>query len=99
VSKNASNFDVKSLVNLLKQGARYRVTLFIVFVGIIYGFVIYRMYTLSSPAADTSSVSNEVTSLTPHIDKAVAQRLQSLQDNSVNVRSLFDKARNNPFNE
>jgi len=99
MSKHKTNLDPRALLDLLKQSSRYRITFFIVFVGVVYGFVIYQVYNLSSPPADPNAVTSDVTNLTPHIDKAVAQRLQSLQDNSVNVRSLFDKARNNPFNE
>jgi hypothetical protein len=33
------------------------------------------------------------------VDPAVVKQLQDLQDNSVNVQSLFNEARNNPFQQ
>lgn len=96
-----SSMDLKALPAQLRQlgqkTQRYSVLLFVIFVAGVYGFMSYKIYTLSSPATDTSAVDTQVTSLTPRIDAETVRQLESLEDNSVNVQTLFDKARKNPF--
>jgi hypothetical protein len=100
----SSKLDLKSLPQQLKLvfGAvsRYRVVAFLCFVALIYGFVLLRISTLSSvqPSADAVTVQHNPIK-TARIDPDVVKQLQSLQDNSVSVRTLFDEARNNPFQE
>jgi hypothetical protein len=93
-----------SLTDQLNHGlqlfGRYRVVLFVVFVGCLYAFVAYQAYSLSNQATNsTSDVESQVTSLTPRIDTNVVDQLESLKDNSVNVKALFEDARQNPFAE
>lgn len=73
--------------------------LFILVAAGLYGFLLVRIATLSNIQPDASSVSSEVSKLSPHIDQKSAAQLQSLEDNSVNVQTLFNQARNNPFGE
>lgn len=79
--------------------ARYRIVLFLALIGGLYGYTMFQIYSLSNQSLDTSSVDSQVTSLTPHIDQSVVRQLESLKDNSVSVKALFDKARQNPFAE
>lgn len=77
---------------------RYSFTLFIVFVVCLYGFLLFRVNNLSNAQPKTEDVNKQVNAAAiPHIDQAVVKQLQSLQDNSVSVQSLFDQARSNPF--
>ena len=77
---------------------RYSFTLFIVFVVCLYGFLLFRVNSLGNAQPMTADVNKQVNAAAiPHIDQAVVKQLQSLQDNSVNVQSLFDQARSNPF--
>lgn len=103
MSKDLKDLDLKALPEQLAQTAqklsRYRILLFVVFVAAVYGFISYKIFTLSSPTTDSSSVDTQVTSLTPHIDVKIVDQLESLKDNSVNVKTLFEKARQNPFAE
>jgi hypothetical protein len=73
--------------------------LFFVLIALLYGFLLLRIGMLSNIQPDSSDVSKEISQLTPHIDKNTASRLQTLEDNSVNVQTLFNDARNNPFGE
>lgn len=85
---------------LLHNLRRYAVLIFVLLVTGVYGFVLYRVYNLSSAQPDDAAVSAQVkASATPHIDSTVVRQLQALQDNSVNVQSLFNQARSNPFQE
>ena len=103
MSKDLNSIDISALPQLFTQFmgrvSRYRVVLFIVFVASIYGFITYQIFVLSNVSPSASDVDSEVTSLTPHIDLTVVRQLESLKDNSVNVQTLFDEARENPFSE
>lgn len=77
---------------------RYSVLLFLVFVIFLYGFVLLRIDNLINAQPSTDEVNSHVRAAhVPHIDQAVVQQLKSLQDNSVSVKSLFNQARDNPF--
>jgi hypothetical protein len=85
---------------ILRQVSRYSFVLFLVFVALIYGFVILRINSLSNAQPTDNAVTSQVKAAQiPHIDKKVVDQLQSLQDNSVSVKSLFNQARANPFKE
>jgi len=77
---------------------RYSLIIFIVFVASLYGFLVFRISTLSNAQPSQDAVSSQVKKAkVPHIDESVVKQLQSLEDNSVNVKTLFNQARNNPF--
>ena len=83
---------------LLAGFVRYAAILFFVLVAIAYGFVVLRINMLASSQPSQSEIDAQTTSTpVPRIDPKVAEQLQQLQDNSVNVQSLFQEARNNPF--
>ncbi len=78
--------------------SRYSLIIFIVFVGCIYGFLLWRTNTLNNEQPSADAVTSQVKAAQlPHIDQAVVQQLQTLRDNSVNVQALFDQQRSNPF--
>jgi hypothetical protein len=65
---------------------------------LLYGFLLLRISDLANMQPSQDSVTSQVKAARlPHIDPAVVKQLHSLQDNSVNVQSLFDQVRNNPF--
>ena len=77
---------------------RYAVIGFFVFIGLLYGFLLLRINTLSNQQPSQAQISSQVKAAQiPHIDQAVVKQLQSLQDNSVSVQALFNQARSNPF--
>jgi hypothetical protein len=94
--------DFKAIIEkasaLLQQLRRYSFLLFLVFVVLLYGFVVLRINNLSNAQPSDEAVSSQVQAAqVPHIDQSVVQQLQSLQDNSVSVQTLFNQARSNPF--
>ena len=98
----SQSLDLKTLKQqLLNTGSRlnhYSVIGFVVLVAVLYGFVMFRITTLSTAEPSQEVVSGQVKAARiPHIDQEVVKQLQSLQDNSVSVQSLFDQARSNPF--
>lgn len=66
----------------------------------VYGFIVLQINTLSNPVVDNSAVLSEAkSSPTPRIDDEAAKQLEALKDNSVNVQTLFEQGRTNPFEE
>jgi len=101
---NTSSLDLKKLPkylsSLLRRFSKYTVIFFLLLLLSIYGFVLYRVTVLSSAQPSDTDVSDQAqASATPHIDPKAVQQMQSLQDNSVRVQTLFNQARNNPFQE
>src|SRR5437762_7642909 len=68
--------------------------------ALVYGFVIVRINSLSDAQVSDADVAAQVNaSPVPRIDAGAIKQLQSLNDNSVNVQSLFQQGRTNPFQE
>jgi hypothetical protein len=95
------HFDglIKSLKGSGKKLASYRALLFFLLLASVYGFIVYRINALSSIAPDDNAVPATTKTAQPHIDPDVVKKILDLQDNSVNVQTLFDQARQNPFQE
>jgi hypothetical protein len=77
---------------------RYKVFLFFMLVAAVYGYILWRINVFSNAPADPAQEAAQ-TVKQPHIDTETIEKIQNLQDNSVSVQSLFDSARQNPFNE
>jgi hypothetical protein len=85
---------------LVRPFVRYRVLIFVVIVGLIYGYIVLQISSLSNIEPSEASISAEYKAFkSPSIDKTVIEQLRSLKDNSVSVQALFDNNRNNPFQE
>jgi hypothetical protein len=99
---NQSKLDTKALFDKLlaslQKLRRYTILAFLVLVVAIYAFIAFRISNLSNAQPTADQVSSQVqASRVLHVDKTVVQQLQSLQDNSVNVKALFNQERANPF--
>lgn len=76
----------------------YRFMIFLAFVACLYGFLLFRIGSLTSAHPAQADIDSQVKAAQiPHFDQAIIDQLQSLQDNSENVQTLFNEARNNPF--
>lgn len=92
--------DLKNqLQDTLHQIMHYRIIIFFAVVALVYGFVVWRVNTLVHVEPTPSQVASELSSTSPKIDQATVDKINQLQDNSVNVQALFDQARQNPFHE
>ena len=99
---NDQKIGLKALLRKFQAGLhkyrRYGLAAFLIFVGIIYGFVFLRISALQNIQPSSNDVNNKVQGARiPHIDESIVRQLKSLQDNSVSVKALFDEARSNPF--
>ena len=77
---------------------RYSLIVFLVFVSLLYGFLLFRINALGNQQPTQAQITSQVKAAQiSHIDQSVVKQLQSLQDNSVSVQALFNQARSNPF--
>lgn len=97
-------FEVKEIpakiAELLVKLKQYSSFLFVLFVLGAFGFLTVRVrgYVVSEPSDE--AVSERLKSLQrPRIDQKSIDKIQQLKDNSVQVKSLFEQARDNPFQE
>lgn len=96
-----------SLQTVLAAGAslgryfkRYVAILFLLLVAAVYSFILLQISSLSNAQPSPGAANAQAqASATPHIDPNVIKQIQNLQDHSVNVQTLFNQARNNPFQE
>jgi len=102
MSKKNTDISLRQLKPLLEKTtravSRYAAILFFLLVSGVYGFVLLRINTLVNAQPSQSDIdAQSTTTAVPRIDPKVAEQLQNLEDNSVNVQTLFNNARNNPF--
>lgn len=98
------NLDLKTLATklmpVLAWLRRYQVITFIVVLVSIYSLLVFRINLLVSKQPNDSDVTTQLKAVNPpKIDPAVISKIQQLQDNSVEIKTLFNQARDNPFQE
>lgn len=98
------NFDLKSIVPKLKKPWQKTVAhlpfIVVVVVLLVYLFVVWQIRSLGAaePLPEDESVAAAEANVS-RIDKKAIERIQQLEENSPQIRSLFNEARNNPFHE
>lgn len=100
----SANIDLKSInLKLLikKLSGKYsRHTVFgvIIIILLAYLLVVFKISSLAKaePGPDQQVT---ITSSIPKIDKKAVNQIQSLEQNNTQIHSLFESARNNPFQE
>jgi hypothetical protein len=99
----SQNIELNAIVPAIKSSlqsvTKYAGILFFSLIAIIYAFVLLRINTLSNAQPSDAEITSNATVQKLRVDKNVVEQIQQLQDNSVNVQSLFDNARSNPFQE
>lgn len=98
------NFNLKQLLSklssLFKILQRYAVIVFIVVVVGVYGFLVMRINSLARTEPSDAAVTEKLQTVKrPKIDQSALDKIQRLQGQNVEVKSLFDHARDNPFQE
>ncbi len=97
IDPQATFLKVSALITKLK---RYSVLLTLLLVAATYGFLVWRIHVLANQEPSEDAVTEQVqTKKLPRIDQNAINKIQQLQDNSVDVKALFEQARNNPFQE
>ena len=85
------------VLNFLK---RYAVFISIIVVLSIAVFFVFRINQYSRMEPSDQAVEDKLQTVQrPKVDQSVLNKIQELKDQNVQVQTLFDQARNNPFNE
>jgi len=101
MSKDISlkSFNPKPIFGkLLKKYGRHAVFAAIILVLLAYILVVFKI----SQLANAEPASNQTTAnplAIPKVDQQAINNIQSLESNNTQLHSLFDQARNNPFQE
>lgn len=98
------NLDVKSVGSkfkkLLRSLGKYATFIFILVVLLAYSFIVIRIRTLANHEPTDDVVAERLKTLKrPKIDQATIDKIKQLQDTNVQVKALFDHARDNPFQD
>lgn len=85
------------VIQVLKKN---RTFISILIVLAVFGFIVYRIsYFNSAEPTDTAIDEQLKTSSRPRIDKAIVEKLVNLESDNIQVKSLFNQVRENPFSE
>lgn len=98
--KNDLNFKVlqKRINKFFRTQKRHSAFLGVIIVLLAYLFVVWQISKLAV-AEPTSEQAAVAETQIPKIDKKAIDQIQSLEKTNTDIRSLFDNARNNPFQE
>lgn len=98
------NLDLKTIPQkigpLLQTAKKYMTLMFILFFLAVYGFLVFRINSLAASEPSEDAIAEKLTRVKrPKIDKQAAEHMEQMEDQNVQIQTLFDKARNNPFAE
>lgn len=99
--KDLSIKDIpKVLKHYTRKAKRYAFMTFIVTVAGLYGFLVFQISQASQAEPNQDTINQQLTAVKRlRIDQQSIDKIQQLQDQSVGVQSLFEAARDNPFQE
>ena len=102
MSKNISLKSISSIkplaVKLYARFGRHIVFTVLFSVLLVYLLIVFKISTLAKAEPAPDQQVNISTSI-PKIDKNAVNQIQSLEQNNTEIHSLFESARNNPFQE
>jgi len=79
---------------------RYAVFITFMAFALVYTVLIIRINQFAASAPADSQVQDKLGTIQhPRIDQPTLDKIQQLQAQNIQVKSLFDQARNNPFSE
>lgn len=98
------NLELKDLPNKLRPALgflkRYLMFIAVLAAMAVFGFFVFRINQFSRVEPDQTAVEEKLETVQrPKLDPAVVEKIEQLQDQNIQVQSLFDQARNNPFSE
>lgn len=97
-----TDLDIKSLkrqiAKISKLLGRHAAFIGLMVVLVSYVFLVWKISQLATaePSSDDAALAQ---TQIPKVDKQAVNQIQSLEQNNTDIHSLFDSARNNPFQE
>ena len=98
-NKDLKKIKLKPLLKkLYKQYGKHLFFAAVIAVLLIYLLIVFKISTLAKaePGPDQEGT---VTTSIPRVDKNAVDQIQSLEQNNTDIHTLFEQARNNPFQE
>ncbi len=78
--------------------SKHIVVISILFIVGLFGFMVVRIYLLSTAEPSQSQVDDKLNSYkTVRLDPQIVALFRSLEDQNISIESLFDNGRTNPF--
>lgn len=98
------NIDLKDvpakLLSLLQGLKKYTLFICILLVAGIYIFLILQIRSLASIEPSSTDITNKLNELqTPKLDQSAVDKIQQLEAQNIEIKTLFNEARQNPFQE
>jgi hypothetical protein len=88
---------IQPVIAFIKQ---HSVTLFAVFFLGMYGFLVYRINVLTEAEPDAAAIGDSLSTVKRlKIDQDSIDKILELEEQNIEVKTLFQEARANPFNE
>lgn len=87
-----------TVTKITKKYSKHTVFGAILIVLLVYIFVVFRINDLSKAEPSPDQTTNAA-NLIPKVNQKAINQIQSLEQNNTQVHSLFEQARNNPFQE
>jgi hypothetical protein len=90
----------RKLLPLLRFFKTYAVFGFVLVILCLFGFLVFRINQFNRQEPDEDAVTEKLQTVQrPRIDQDALDKIQQLEDQNIQVKSLFRSARDNPFNE
>lgn len=98
---NLSLKDIpKKLTPLFQASMRYLTLIVIVFFVAIYSFLVIRINNLAQSEPSDDAVAEKLQTVQrPRLDQSAVNKIEQLEDQNIEVQTLFKEARQNPFSE
>lgn len=98
------NIEVKNItakiLPALQGLKRYAVFIFILVVLVVYGYLVFHINGLASQEPPEDAIAERLKTVQrPRIDEDALNKIQQLEDQNIQVQTLFQDARDNPFAE
>lgn len=98
------NIDLKDvpakLLSLLEKLKKYTLFICILAVLAIYVFLVLQIRHMASIEPSSADVTNKLNELnTPKLDQDAVNKIIQLEEQSIEIKTLFNEARQNPFQE
>lgn len=98
------NLEVKDIASKITPALqwlkKYSVFIFVMVVLLVYGYLIFHINTLAGQEPAEDAVAERLKTVQrPKIDEEAVEKIEQLQDQNIQVQTLFQQARDNPFTE
>lgn len=96
--------EIKDILPKLKLAfyelKKYTVVIFIVSLVVIYGFLAFKIGSISQIEPNEADVAKQLEGTKQlQVDQDAIDKIEQLKDQNIAVQSLFESARDNPFQE